>query len=79
MTHGSMQLLPFSTTCRYSRAAESGMDFPAGTLIAVTDGKLLMVNNKSGGGGSFKTLGAGNAGDCDGQNGWLKASWLPWR
>lgn len=64
MTHGSTQLLPFSTTCRYSRAAESGMDFPAGTLIAVTDGKLLMANNKWG--GSFKTLGAGNAGDCDG-------------
>lgn len=47
------------------------MDFPAGTLIAVRDGKLLMANNKWGGGGgeSLKSLGAGNAGDCDGQNG----------
>ena len=46
VTHGSTRLLPFLTTCRYSRAAESVMDFIAGTLIAATDRTLSMANNK---------------------------------
>lgn len=54
-----------SPTPACSRAAASVRDFTAGTLIAVTEGKLLMGNNKWG--GTLVLL--LNAGDSAGQDG----------